>query len=1102
VAVEVPGLSLTVLRQETRVQQGRPLLVSGRFTAFGLGIPAFIRVSLEGPSYDPQIRSFDTFASPFSGDYTVNVIAEKGGDFFVYAQAFPPPIMPTGPPFPDAILLLPPMAESTHPPLVVGQFTDGGVDFTLPDGSSQFLEAPPQQPMEFRPVISVGAPGISIALPGMGGGVPALAPFYGAPTEPGLPAAPAVPTEDISGRVEDIRLSPSEINPGQEATGVMSWRNTCLVSRSFDAVIYLIDQVGVRYGPLQLETDIFASPQVPQLTNLRLSTQGLPAGNYSVEGELYDSVSGMLVDFQIVPFLLSIREIVPGVPPIPEVPALPEVEVPEIPLPEIPTVPAAVTKPAMLGEPILNLPRELTVGDTWSGSVDLPTFSDIPYYFIAQLMLVDPAGVETLAGYVGRGFSVGETVTVPVNFDTRKLTPGSYNILLKVGGNYGIELWDFPMGILDLLELLPEMPPVPGMPELPELPSFPNRDMLEPPIVDLPTDVTLGEIWKGGIIIPTVWPADLPQVPGIPSYNFGGRIQLETLTGQRFDVARISNAFTPGQPIDIPINFDTSVLPEPGMHNVLMNLTDPQGLDLFAAPVGMLSVLPMPELPGLPGLPEPPLGEFTAIAINMGPIGVEVGGSLAVPITYTHIGLGEIAIVRASLGDLYTVGGVDHFDEVWGAETRVTVGDDLVPTPRSVTIEIPITSKFAAAGIYTVEAKVNHWVPRVLTRLQNWVEVSGPEEIIPPLPTLGRADIRNVDFTVPRGNYEVGDNVPFTMSYEYKGRAQRGQLILSLGTGAYPTFIPRVNYDPMPTDLGESSDWASHSYSGTFLLTPTLQAGQLYNTRARLEGLDEPTWETDTDWSIIRIAEAPELPASRFTDCTVRPSRQRVKVGDTVNIPVSFTHYGGEETFRVYAAIGNAGAFGFDEILHGSDDGSVPDEADRRTRTVTIPIQITRAISPGTYDVYGKVMGVISGGGAGGEIVSAPVRDVITVYEEAVVSASEFSNVRVSPGIRRGSAGVLIAFLVTFTHVGEADSEWLYGAIGNPTTFGFDEILHNRIAITVNADATPRDYQEFILIPVTSAISPGTYDFYAKLGIGVRPKAISQTYQDMVVITS
>ncbi|GAH63981.1 unnamed protein product, partial [marine sediment metagenome] len=210
-AISIPGLSLSILRQQTTVQAGLPLLISGRFTAFGLGVPTYIRVFLEGPSYDPQLRSFDTFASPFSGDYSTNVIAEKDGQYNVYAQAFPPPLIPTGPPFPEAIMLLPPIAESTRPPLVVGYPFDGGVDALLPDGTSQRLTAPPMQPIEFRPMITV-APGITVTAPGVPAAYPRI-PAY-PPAVP--PAPPAVPPVEVITRaaVDDIRFSPEEINPG------------------------------------------------------------------------------------------------------------------------------------------------------------------------------------------------------------------------------------------------------------------------------------------------------------------------------------------------------------------------------------------------------------------------------------------------------------------------------------------------------------------------------------------------------------------------------------------------------------------------------------------------------------------------------------------------------------------------------------------------------------------------------------------------------------------------------------------------------------------------------------------------------------------------
>lgn len=1085
-AVEIPGLSLSILRQETRIQPGRPLLISGRFTAFGLGVPALIRVSLEGPSYDPQIRSFDTFASPFSGDYTVNVIAEKGGSYQVYAQAFPPPLIPTGPPFPEVLLLLPPIAESTHPPLVVGGFTDTGIDYLLPDGTSRFLDAPPQQPIEFRPIITV-APGVTVTAPGVPAAmVPALAP----PAYPPAPPAPPVaPPERITAALEDIRMSPEEINPGQEATGVVSWRNTSPVFHSFDVVIYTIDQRGVRHGPVQLESGLSVSPQVPQITNLRFGTEGLPSGSYSIQGEIYDSVTGILVGSGVIPYRLRIREIAPPIvpPPLPPAP-------PVVPPPEVPAVPTA----DILSQPTLNLLREIRVGDTWSGSVSLPTLGAAPYYIAAQLVLVDPAGREIVAGEAGRILQPAETLSIPVNLNTTNFTPGTYNILLRIVDQYGALLWEFPMGFLSLLEAIAP-PPLP-----PAVPPAPTADMIQTPFVNLPSTVTHGEIWQGDIRVPTVWPVTLPEVPGVPSYNINALLQLESPVGQRFDVERISTTFTPGRDISIPaISFDTSVLPEAATYNVLLNLTDFQGRDIFDFELPPLGVLPAPPLPPVPPeIPVPPpeipvLSEFTAIEINLGPSEVQVGESIDIPIRYTHVGQSEVVIIRASIGDL--IAGV-HFDEVWGEEQSVPVPADLTPTTRDITITIPITPKFQAAGIYTVEAKVDHWAPRVLARLPNLVaviEVPAPPAPPPIIPV--RADIRNLDFAAATGTYEIGDNVPFTVNYEYKGRAQRGQIVLSLGTGVAPTFIPVANYAPMPIDFGEASDWVSRSYSGTFALTEALEAGRLYNTRARLEALEEPTQETDTDWSVIQIAAPPELPPSTFPGCTVVLGRQRVTYGDTVNIPVYFSHYGGKEMVRIYAAIGTWHRDWFDEVLHGETDWSVPDEMDQRTRTVTIPISITRAISPGTYDVYGKVMRVQTGRG---EIVSDPVQNVIEVYEEVAVGPSQFSNVTVAYPTAPVSIGGSVSLQVNFMHQGEAESEWLYAAIGNDGVFGFDEILYNRKVIAVPAEAEATFHSETIDIPVTTAIRPGTYDVYAKIGLGVRPRAISPTSHDVIRITS
>ncbi len=200
-AVTIPGLDLSIVRGATQTQAGQAVLMSGRFTAFGIGVPAFIRVYLEGPDYNPEKTHFDATSSPFSGDYSVQVVPSKDGSYKVYSQAFPLPLIPTGPVFPEPLLLLPPIAESSQPPLNVGYPVQGGVNAQTPSGS-QFLTTPAQSPIE----ISMGAPVVSIIQPG------AAVPSYAAPIPPPLAPA-AIPTTYIISAAPALPWEPAAYPP-------------------------------------------------------------------------------------------------------------------------------------------------------------------------------------------------------------------------------------------------------------------------------------------------------------------------------------------------------------------------------------------------------------------------------------------------------------------------------------------------------------------------------------------------------------------------------------------------------------------------------------------------------------------------------------------------------------------------------------------------------------------------------------------------------------------------------------------------------------------------------------------------------------------------
>ncbi|MBA7680830.1 hypothetical protein ES703_89151 [subsurface metagenome] len=146
------------------------------------------------------------------------------------------------------------------------------------------------------------------------------------------------------------------------------------------------------------------------------------------------------------------------------------------------------------------------------------------------------------------------------------------------------------------------------------------------------------------------------------------------------------------------------------------------------------------------------------------------------------------------------------------------------------------------------------------------IKITEAPPVVPP-----KADIAGWDFRAEGGTYAIGDRVPFSASYKYRGKRQSGQLVLELGTGVYPTFYSKVRYAPMPVEFAEAMDWESRSLSGTFILTEALEPGRTYSVRAKLETLIDRTQETDTDWGVITIEEVLPPPGEYTLTVWVSP---------------------------------------------------------------------------------------------------------------------------------------------------------------------------------------------------------------------------------------
>ena len=203
--IPVPGVTISILRQQTTTRRGLPLLISGRVALLGLPVPASVRVVLEGPSFDPKVTNFDTLSAP-TGDYNVNIIADQDGIYTVQAMAYPPGPPISLPGLPSLLDILPALAESASPPLVVGTPLNGQVGIEGPDGVGRAaLPAPTAieiggfsgAPISVSPVIPITIGGGGGGAPGGFFGFPALGFPSGLPPDQPSPITIITVTEPV-----------------------------------------------------------------------------------------------------------------------------------------------------------------------------------------------------------------------------------------------------------------------------------------------------------------------------------------------------------------------------------------------------------------------------------------------------------------------------------------------------------------------------------------------------------------------------------------------------------------------------------------------------------------------------------------------------------------------------------------------------------------------------------------------------------------------------------------------------------------------------------------------------------------------------------------
>ena len=114
----------------------------------------------------------------------------------------------------------------------------------------------------------------------------------------------------------------------------------------------------------------------------------------------------------------------------------------------------------------------------------------------------------------------------------------------------------------------------------------------------------------------------------------------------------------------------------------------------------------------------------------------------------------------------------------------------------------------------------------------------------------------------------------------------------------------------------------------------------------------------------------------------------QVKAGDKLRITSRSSHLGKAESQTLYAAIGNSGWAGFDEVLHASKTISVPEDASWNYREDYVDISITTGLSAGVYDLYAKIGGTIP------KVTSPTLLDVVEML--AQTPDSQFGEISIT----------------------------------------------------------------------------------------------------------
>ncbi len=474
---------------------------------------------------------------------------------------------------------------------------------------------------------------------------------------------------------------------------------------------------------------------------------------------------------------------------------------------------------------------------------------------------------------------------------------------------------------------------------------------------------------------------------------------------------------------------------------------------------------------------------FSNLNVKSYSVPVTIGGSCRITVTFDYSGPQVVKTLHAAIGNAGSFG----FDEILNGEKAWTIPNTPALLTYEAWVDIPITSAIDPnQSPYDLYAKLDGAFPDITSpTYHNLITIEGGT---PPPPEEEFVDLIITGYTTP---VDIGGVCRVNVSFRYKGPAQTRQLYVALGNGGWAGF-DEILHGTANLSLPLTQTLTNRTASVNIPITAAINPAESpYDLYAKINGTF-PAITSPTYNNVVTITGG--VPAEDFKNLRITNYTTPVEEGGVCQVTVAFEYQGPAQSRQLYAALGNAGAFGFGEVVAGSANLTVPETSTFQTFTRTVNIPITSALDPADspYDLYAKINGAFP------EATSPTLYNVVYVRDISPPDP-DFHNFRITSYTSPVGPGDICVIKTSFEYQGPAQQKRIYAAIGNSGTFGFDEILNAEDTISLPVSMSWLPYTAEVRIQVTASLNydGSPYDLYAKIN-GIAPDITTPVLQDVL----